>query len=400
MNSIKMFSKRSSWKSDPNRLMAQLERLRSDGMEIIHLIETNPTRCGLIYDTEGICRAVSKNNILQYRPNPKGDPECRRAVQSYYETFGKHVSADQMFLTSSTSEAYSFLFKLLCDPGDQILVPKPSYPLFDVLATLDDVTLASYPLVYCQKDAEWRIDLEALYDAIGHRCKGIVIVSPNNPTGSYVKAEEIERIEAYCERFGLCLIIDEVFLDFDAVDCDPSSSMTCVGRSRVPTFVLSGLSKICALPQMKLGWIVTSGPDGLMQEMNDRLEWISDAYLSVSASAQAAAPWLLSERGGIQDQLKARIERNHRALSQSGLTDSKAFLYGREGGWYALLGVHSSTSDEAICCRLLEEQHVMVHPGYFYDIEAPDPVLVISLICAADQFDEGIQRMLRCLRSG
>lgn len=379
--------------------MAQLERLRTDGIEIFNLIETNPTRCGLIYDTDGIRRAVCNNNILQYRPNPKGDPACRRAVQSYYAAFGKHVSAEQVFLTSSTSEAYSFLFKLLCDPGDQILVPKPSYPLFDVLANLDNVTLASYPLVYCSKETEWQIDLDGLYDAIGHRCKGVVIVNPNNPTGSYIKPDEIERIEAYCERFGLCLIIDEVFLDFDAEDSDPSSTMTCVGRSRVPTFVLSGLSKICALPQLKLGWIVTSGPDRLMQEMTDRLEWISDAYLSVSASAQAAAPWLLSERNAIQAQLKARIERNMQALSQSGLTDSKAFLYRREGGWYALLGVPSSASDEALCCRLLEEQHVLVHPGYFYDIEAPDPVLVISLICSADQFDEGIQRMLRCLRS-
>lgn len=377
--------------------MAQLERLRTNGIEIINLIETNPTRCGLIYDTDGICKAVSHNNILQYQPNPKGDPECRRAVQSYYRSLGKHVAIDQMFLTSSTSEAYSFLFKLLCDPGDQILVPKPSYPLFDVLANLDNVKLASYPLVYDSKDMQWRVDLDGLYDAIGHRCRGIVIVNPNNPTGSYIKADEIERIEAYCERFGLCLIVDEVFLDYGTEACVSSSSMTCVGRNRVPTFILSGLSKICALPQLKLGWIVASGPEGRMDDVMGRLEWISDAYLSVSASAQAAAPWLLADRSGIQAQLRTRIECNLRALSQSGLTDSKLLLYGREGGWYALLGVPSSTSDEALCCRLLEEQHVMVHPGYFYDIEAPDPVLVISLICSVDRFDEGIRRMLRSL---
>lgn len=378
--------------------MTHLGRLRADGIEIINLIETNPTRCGLAYDTDGICRAVSGSRILQYRPHPKGDPECRKAVQSYYGACGKPVAIDQVLLTSSTSEAYSFIFKLLCDPGDQILVPKPSYPLFDVLADLDSVALASYPLAYHPESKAWRIDLDGLYDAIGHRCRGIVLVNPNNPTGSYIKADEIERIEAYCEHFGLCLIIDEVFLDFDAENTDPFSAMTCVGRRHVPTFVLSGLSKICALPQLKLGWMVASGPDGLMPEMMDRLEWISDAYLSVSATAQAAAPWLLSERGEIQAQLKDRIKCNLRSLSQSGLTDSKAFLYGREGGWYALLGVPASTSEEDLCCRLLEEQHVLVHPGYFYDIESPHPVIVLSLICSADQFDEGIQRMLQYLQ--
>ncbi len=406
----------------PNRLMTAFQYLRSSGHPLIHLVETNPTRCGFSYDEDGIRRASADRAILQYRPDPKGSLDARLAVQRYYRDCGIPVEPDRILLTSSTSEAYSFLFKLLCDPGDQVLVPKPSYPLFDVLARLDDISLASYSLIY-RPDTGWHIDLDSLYDAIGHRCRAIILVHPNNPTGSYIRAAELDVLEAYCERFGLSLIIDEVFLDFEALskesvtvwrhdsrltalptaDCPlptfvgMSTGRSCAGRNRVPTFVLSGLSKICGLPQIKLGWIVVSGPSGLTGELTERLDWISDAYLSVSASAQAAASHLIEQRHSFQRQVCRRIEENLQTLVEEGLVPLRGHLYEREGGWYALVRLISALSDEALACRLLEEEHVFVHPGYFYDIEADNPVIVLSLICEPKAFREGVRRMVRFL---
>ena len=377
----------------PNRLMTAFRNLRSGSHRLIHLVETNPTRCGFSYDEVGIRRAAADAGILQYRPDPKGSLDARLAVQSYYRDCGVEVHPDRILLTSSTSEAYSFLFKLLCDPGDQVLIPKPSYPLFDVLARLDDISLAAYPLTY-RHETGWHINLDSLYDAIGHRCRAVILVHPNNPTGSYVRATELDVLEAHCERFGLSLIIDEVFLDFGTNSKDMLQRSTCAGRNRVPTFILSGLSKICGLPQIKLGWIVASGPSDITDELTERLEWISDAYLSVSASAQAAASHLIRHRKHFQRQVRMRIEENLQTLAEEGLVPLQGNVYKREGGWYALIRLESALSDEELACRLLEEVHVFVHPGYFYDIEAEDPVVVLSLLCEPEVFREGVRRMV------
>lgn len=388
-----LLSRRVPAPESPNRLMAAFQNLRSGSRPLIHLVETNPTRCGFSYDEDGIRRAAADADILQYRPDPKGSLDARLAVQSYYRDCGVNVHPDRILLTSSTSEAYSFLFKLLCDPGDQVLIPKPSYPLFDVLARLDDVSLAAYSLIY-RPETGWHIDLESLYDAIGHRCRAVILVHPNNPTGSYIRAAELDILEAYCERFGLALIIDEVFLDFGTASKELSQECTCAGRNRVPTFILSGLSKICGLPQIKLGWIAASGPSDLMNELSQHLEWISDAYLSVSASAQASASDLIRHREPFQRQVRLRIEENLKTLAEEGLVPYRGNLYKREGGWYALLRLESPLSDEELACRLLEEEHVFVHPGYFYDIEAEDPVVVFSLLCEPEAFREGVRRMV------
>jgi len=391
-----LLSRRVPAPESPNRLMTTFRTLRSGSHRLIHLVETNPTRCGFSYDHDGIRRAAAEPGILQYRPDPKGSLDARLAVQAYYRDYGVNVHPDRILLTSSTSEAYSFLFKLLCDSGDQVLIPKPSYPLFDVLARLDDVSLAAYALTY-RPETGWHIDLDSLYDAIGHRCKAVILVHPNNPTGSYIRAAELDMLETYCERFGLALIIDEVFLDFGATSKDVSQGATCAGRNRVSTFILSGLSKICGLPQIKLGWIVASGPSDLTDELTERLEWISDAYLSVSASAQAAASHLIRHRKHFQLQVRMRIEANLQTLATEGLVPLQGNLYKREGGWYALIRLESALSDEELACRLLEEEQVFVHPGYFYDIEADDPVVVLSLLCEPEGFREGIRRMVRFL---
>ncbi|MEW6259861.1 MAG: pyridoxal phosphate-dependent aminotransferase [Thermodesulfobacteriota bacterium] len=392
-----MLSRRVPAPESPNRLMTAFRNLSSSGHRLIHLVETNPTRCGFSYDDDAIRRAAADIGILHYRPNPKGSLEARSAIQTYYRDWGVNVDPDRILLTSSTSEAYSFLFKLLCDPGDQVLVPKPSYPLFDVLARLDDVSLAGYSLIH-RPETGWRIDIDSLYDAIGHRCRAVILVHPNNPTGSYIRPAELDILEAHCERFGLSLIIDEVFLDFGAIGKGTPPERSCAGRNRVPTFILSGLSKICGLPQLKLGWIVVSGPPDLSDELTERLEWISDAYLSVSASAQAAAA-LIQHRQHFQRQVRSRIEENLQTIADEGLAPLRGNLYEREGGWYALIRLASTLSDEELACRLLEEERVFVHPGYFYDIEADEPVIVLSLLCDPKAFREGVRRLVRFLGS-
>ena len=385
-----MFSARTGWKLAPNAFTQALEKRRAAGGEVLDLTESNPTRCGLQYDQAAILAALAQPAALDYRPEPRGLLSAREAVAGYYRERAPGVAApgpEHIFLTTSTSEAYSWLFRLLCDPGDEVLVPVPSYPLFEFLAGLEDVRLVPYLLLY---DHGWQIDFHFLEKALSARTRAVLVVSPNNPTGSYVKTEELANLGWLCAPRQIALIADEVFLDYPH-DRRPRHSLA--GQRDLPTFALSGLSKIAALPQMKLAWIAAGGPQELLAPALERLEVIADTYLSLSAPQQLALPALLEQRHALQEQLTARIAQNLAELDRQLAKQKACTRLEAEGGWYAVLRVPATRSDEELTIALLEQQGVLVHPGHFYDFPA-DGHLVLSLITPVETFTEGVRRVL------
>lgn len=387
-----MFAARTAWELSPNRLSLALERHRAQGRPLIDLTASNPTQIGLEYDGTAILHALSQAAALNYDPQPFGLESARRAVCGYYAAQGSDISPGAVLLTTGTSEGYSFLFRLLCDPGDEVLAPVPIYPLFDFLAGLQDVSLVSYCLFY---DHGWQIDFASLRTKLTPRTRAILLVHPNNPTGSYVQAGERKRLNELAREHKLALIVDEVFLDF----AHPSKSTppaSFAANQGALTFTLSGLSKIAGLPQMKFSWIVVSGPEPARSEALKRLEIIADTYLSMNAPIQLAAPAWLAGRHAFQESLKRRIAAN---LATLDLQLQRQILCSRlqiEGGWYAVLRVPATASDEDLAIALLEREQVLVHPGHFYDF-AGEGFLVVSLIAAEDRFREGIARLLRFL---
>jgi len=307
-----MFSDRTNWKLTRNRLTETLEEVRSSGARVLDLTISNPTRAGLRYDNTQILQSLASPQSMDYDPQPKGLPGARAAVAEYYQAaHGIHnLDPDQLILTTSTSEGYSFVFRLLCNPGDELLVPKPSYPLFEFLADLEDVKLVPYPLIY---DHGWQMDFPSLQQAVTEHTRGIVVVHPNNPTGSFVQSHELESLNGLCREHALALVADEVFLDY-AHGLAPRQSFAA--NSDVLTFTLSGVSKISALPQMKVAWIVTSGPAAVVQAAQSRLEVIADTYLSMNAPIQWATPTLLEHRKSIQQQLLTRVLVNLKELDR------------------------------------------------------------------------------------
>jgi alanine-synthesizing transaminase len=387
-----MFSHRTDWKLTPNRFTEAQQELRAAGMDVLDLTISNPTQVGLAYDEEGIMQALIRPEALDYDPQPKGLPGARQAVASYYreqhEAFDMDV--ESIVLTTSTSEGYSYVFRLLCNPDDEILVPKPSYPLFEFLAGLENVKLVPYPLIY---DHGWQIDFPSLYKAVTHRTRAAVVVHPNNPTGSYVSNVEQTELTAFCREYNLSLIVDEVFLDYAH---DGVARQTFATNRDVLTFTLSGLSKIAALPQMKLAWVATSGPEEKVQPALARLEVIADTYLSMNAPIQWAAPALLEQRKGIQPLLLDRLRTNLEELDRELARQKACTRLDAEGGWYAVLRVPVTQSDEDLAIDLLRKVAVLVHPGHFYDF-ASDGYLVLSLITPPEGFREGVRRVLEVL---
>jgi alanine-synthesizing transaminase len=386
-----MFSKRTEWKLTPNRFTQAQADQRAAGMEVLDLSVSNPTRAGLPYD-EAILQALVQPEALDYDPQPKGLLSARHAVARYYhdahDIYG--VDPESFILTTSTSEAYSYVFRLLCNTEDEILVPKPSYPLFEFLADLQDVKLVSYPLLYHDG---WQIDFTSLYKAVNHRTRGVVVVHPNNPTGSYVTATEIDELNRFCVEYNLALIVDEVFLDYAH---DGAARSSFVVNEPALTFTLSGISKISGLPQMKVAWLAASGPEERRREALARLEVIADTYLSMNAPLQLATPALLDQRKHIQPLLLDRIRSNVRELDRQ-LSHQKTCERLRvDGGWYAVLRVPALQSDEDLAIDLLRKVAVLVHPGHFYDFPK-DGYLVVSLITPTDLFREGISRILSAL---
>jgi alanine-synthesizing transaminase len=389
-----MFSNRSNWKLTQNRLTEALEQAHSSGARVLDLTISNPTRAGLHYDEPQILQSVSSPQAMDYDPQPKGLPSARAAVAAYYQTQHgiAHVDPEYLILTTSTSEGYSFVLRLLCNPGDELLVPKPSYPLFEFLADLQDVKLVPYPLIY---DHGWQMDFPSLQNAVTKCTRGVVVVHPNNPTGSYVHHEEQESLYRFCRERELALIADEVFLDYAH---DGEKRQSFAANQDVLTFTLSGVSKISALPQMKVAWIVTSGPAPEVEAAKARLEVIADTYLSMNAPIQWATPVLLDQRKTIQPQLLDRVRANLAELDRQLSAQKTCQRLNVEGGWYAVLRVPVTQTDEELALNLLRRKSVLVHPGHFYDFPS-DGYLLLSLITPKDEFAEGISRLLEVVRN-
>jgi alanine-synthesizing transaminase len=383
-----MFSDRTNWQLTRNRLTEALERIKSSGTRVLDLTISNPTRAGLRYDDQTILSSLASPQALDYDPQPKGLLSARAAVAAYYQSQHDHdFDSERLILTTSTSEGYSFVFRLLCNAGDELLVPKPSYPLFEFLADLQDVKLVPYPLIY---DHGWQMDFPSLGKLVTVRTRGVVVVHPNNPTGSYVQAHELALLNTFCHKHRLAIIADEVFLDY-AHDGRPWPSFGA--NHDVLTFTLSGVSKISALPQMKVAWIAASGPLTEVEAALARLEVIADTYLSMNAPIQWATPVLLDQRKNIQQQLMDRMLSNLAELDRQLAGQTTCQRLSVEGGWYAVLRVPVTQTDEELAVDLLRKKSVMVHPGHFYDFPS-DGYLVLSLITPEKEFAEGTTRLL------
>ncbi|PYU12735.1 MAG: pyridoxal phosphate-dependent aminotransferase [Acidobacteria bacterium] len=382
-----MFADRTNWNLDTNRLSQALARHRAIRRPLLDLTASNPTECGFDYDRPAIMRALSDADALDYKPDPKGLETARQAVAAYYAARSNEVSIENILLTTSTSEAYSFVFRMLCNPGDELLIPTPSYPLFEFLADIQDVKLARYPLVY---DYHWQIDFHALEQAITSRTRGAIVVHPNNPTGHFCKPEDLTRLNEVCSARQMALIADEVFLDFVLTGAQPLSFATNTGAL---TFTMSGLSKISGLPQMKTAWLITTGPEHLRKQALARLEVIADTYLSMNAPMQLATPVFLEQRRGFQKQLMTRVRRNLSELDRQLAGQKSCSRLKMEGGWNTVLRVPATRSDEELAIELLATRDVYAHPGHFYDFPS-NGYLIVSVITPEPEFAKGIERLL------
>jgi len=390
-----MFAKRTEWDLRPNRLSEKLAEMRARGEEIIDLTESNPTRVGLHYPDELLKELADPRGLL-YEPDPRGLLAARKAVASIYAAKGASVDPDRIFLTASTSEAYSMLFRLLADPGDQVLVPRPSYPLFGYLAGLNDLETVSYPL-HLGSDGHWRVGLKELEEAMTPRTRAVIVVHPNNPTGSCLTSEERDRVAALCARRGAALICDEVFAEYLHQAGARGSAATRLGAAAgrpIPAtllrkggpliFALGGLSKWMGLPQMKLSWIACAGPDPEVSGALARLEVIADTALSVNTPVQAAFPRWAGFAPAIQRQIRERVQANRDWMKK---------LLPADGGWNGVLELPGARDEESWALELLERLRVLAHPGYFYDFEQSG-IAVVSLLAPPGDFREGIRRLL------
>jgi aspartate/methionine/tyrosine aminotransferase len=382
-----MFSRRTDWTLTPNRFTQAQRELQASDAQILDLTVSNPTRASLHYDEEAIMQALIQPDARDYDPQPKGLLVAREAVTNYYKSQHENIDSQSVILTTSTSEGYSYVFRLLCNPEDEILVPRPSYPLFDFLADLQDVKLIPYPQIY---DHGWHIDFPSLYKLVNHRTRAIIVVHPNNPTGNYVSTAQRADLNNFCREYNLALIVDEVFLDYAH---DGAPRQTFASNREGLSFTLSGLSKISALPQMKLAWVSTSGPDELVTPALARLEVIADTFLSLNAPIQLAASKLLDQRKNIQPLLLDRVRANLEELDRTLNRQKSCQRLAVEGGWYAILRVPAIQSDEDLAIDILRKTNVLVHPGHFYDFPS-DGYLVLSLIPSPEIFRDGIHRLL------
>jgi hypothetical protein len=383
-----MFSERTRWDLRPNRLADRLAAKRAARTRVLDLTESNPTRAGLTGPRD-LLALLARPEGLRYEPTAFGLPAARAAVAADFARRGYPLAPDRVLLSASTSEAYAFLFKLLCDPGDEVLVPRPGYPLFEFLATLESVRVSAYPLAY---DGAWQLDLAALGAALGPRTRALVVVNPNNPTGAYLKREECDALVALCAERGIALVSDEVFADFALRD-DRRRVASVARDGPALAFALGGLSKSCGLPQLKLAWTAVTGPEGLVRDALARLEVVADTYLSVSTPVQLAAAELLARREELQAPIRERIRSNLRALQAAVGPGCPATILPPEGGWCAVLRVPATLTEEDRVTRLLEERDVLVHPGYFFDFPA-EAYLVLSLLPPPGDFAEGVARLL------
>lgn len=398
-----MFARRTNWSLEPNALTLELARRREQALPVFDLTESNPTRCGFDYEATAILGALAPAQALSYDPHPHGLLSAREAVADYYRERGAPVKPERIFLTTSTSEAYSYALRLLADPGDNILAPAPSYPLFEYLASLNDVGLIQYPLDY---DDGWRIHPETVEEVANDRTRAILVVHPNNPTGSFVKYGELNGLIRLAEQRGLAIISDEVFADYRFApltsrvegrgDLDPLPIPSFATVARAVTLTISGLSKISALPQMKLAWLAVNGL-GIRRQAIERLEIIADTYLSVATPLALALPRLLETRRTIQPQILARLRSNLAWLDGQLAANSIVQRLKVEGGWYVILKLPTTRSDEAWAVELLRREGVLVQPGHFYDL-ATEGHLVVSLLPPPGILEPAMIRLLEIVR--
>jgi aspartate/methionine/tyrosine aminotransferase len=387
------FSRRTDWQRQPNRLSATLETLRSRGKPIFDLTTTNPTECGIGYPEGAILSSLSNPLSLAYQPNPRGLPAARESICSYYREKGIGVDPSNLFLTASTSEAYSLLFKLLCNAGDRILIPQPSYPLFDYLSRLDDVESRYYRLKY---DSGWSIVLDSVSECITAATRAIVIVNPHNPTGMFLTDADYRAMKKIAAEHSLALIVDEVFIDFSL---DPQKkTYSTAGEQDVLTFTLNGISKMAGLPQMKLGWIVVGGGRMPVAEASERLEILCDTFLSVNTPVQLALPGLLAAGATVRTNILARIRSNYGRLCEIAPKDCVCAVLECEGGWYGILRVPRLMSDEDWSVELLESTGVHLYPGYFFDFET-EGFLVVSLLVEEKMFETAARQLVEFVAS-
>ena len=385
-----MFSDRMPGDLTPNRLTGAVARVRTSGRAIVDLTLSNPTHAGFAYPA-GLLAPLGGDEGLEYAPQPLGTIAARRAVACEYRRRGFDVPVEHVALTASTSEAYGLLFKLLTNAGDEVLVPRPSYPLFDHLTRLELVAARPYDLEY---HGRWSIDHASIERAWTPRTRAVLVVSPNNPTGSFITPDDLERLATLCAERSAALIADEVFADYEL-------EAGAVGRAgrvqdvrRALTFSLGGLSKSVGLPQVKLGWIAVGGPEALVADALRRLEMVCDTYLSVSTPVQAAATALLRDGAALRAQIQDRIAANWRRLNQLMSASPACRVLHTEGGWSAVVQVPSFESEDDLVVDLLESDGVLVHPGYFFDFPR-ESYLVMSLLPQEAVFADGVERILR-----
>jgi alanine-synthesizing transaminase len=384
-----MFSNRTNWQLNPNAFTCAIEQARASGQKLLDLTISNPTEAGVRPDSKIVLAALANPEAMHYDPQPRGLLAARQAVCRYYrDSHAVDLDPEHLLLTTSTSEAYSYVFRLLCNPSDEILVPKPSYPLFEFLADLSDVKLVPYPLLY---DHGWQIDFDSLQKAATANSRAVILVHPNNPTGSYVPNTEASVLNTFCRNHNLALIVDEVFLDYAH---DGEQRRSFVSNTETLTFTLSGVSKISALPQMKLAWVAASGPEEIVTAAGARLEIIADTFLSMNTPIQLAASVLLDQRKLVQSVLRDRLRVNLAELDCQLAARPSCERLLVEGGWYVVLRVPALESDEDLAIRLLREARVAVHPGHFYDFPNEGHV-VLSLITEPANFREGVSRLLQ-----
>lgn len=386
-NPSPMFSSRVPRDLSPNPLAAAVERMRLAGDEFDDLTASNPTEAGFEYPA-GILERLASPDALHYDPKPFGLVAAREAVAADYARRGVRVPASHIVLTSSSSESYGTLFKLLCDPGDSVLVPTPSYPLFEHLTRLDSVQARPYGTEY---HGAWLIDLDDLRYAITDTTRAILIVSPNNPTGAWLKRDELAAVVELCARHDLALIGDEVFADYP-IDPAPGAQPSVIEQKNVLSVSLGGLSKSVGLPQLKLGWMALNGPGLALQSALLRLELIADTYLSVGTPVQVAAGQLLADGQVVRRQIRHRVLQNYHSLKQMSMTHDACQVLRAEGGWSGVIRIPHTMAEDTRVIRLLEEQRVLVHPGYFFDFPR-DGYLVVSLLPRPDVFRSAVQRL-------
>jgi len=385
-----VFSSRIPADLTPNRLTAVLDERRKENRRVIDLTQSNPTRAEFSYPTD-LLAPLAHPRGLEYRPQALGLWQAREAVAADYARRGMEIAPDRIALTASTSEAYSLLFKVFCEPGAEVLVPRPSYPLFEHLARLDGLAAVPYDLEY---HGTWSVNIGSIEHAASDRTRVLLAVSPNNPTGSYLKPDEVAAIEQVCLRRSLALIVDEVFADYPLSDQFAASAVSPLSSADGLTLGLGGLSKSIGLPQAKLGWIAAGGRPDLVVKTIRQLEFVCDTYLSAATPVQAAAAELLARGATMRSAIHERVRSNYQRLRAAVNAVPSCRVLDAEGGWYAILQVPSLTSEEDLVVSLLETEGVLVHPGFFFDFPR-ESFLVVSLLPPGREFDEGVQGVLR-----